>query len=148
MRRRAVAVATRPDASVRVGVDVVAVDDVARSIEAHGDRYLRRVYTDREIEEAAGATTSVVAARLAARFAAKEAVLKVLRVHADVPPWQDIELQRQADGSCRLGLAGTALDLASGSGLERWSVSVSHEAGVAVAVVVAQASHGEGEDDK
>ena len=56
--------------SIRVGADLVMVDQVADSIAYFGDRYLRRVYTDHEIDSCGGAP-SVASAGLAARFAAK-----------------------------------------------------------------------------
>ena len=126
-----------PPASVRVGIDVVDIDEVAASIRAHGDRYLSRVYTPRELDETAAADEAVTAAGLAARFAAKEAVLKVLRPEADTPAWLQMELRREPGGAPTLALGPDARRLADAAHLEGWSVSVAHGAGVAVAVVVA-----------
>ena len=64
--------------ALRVGTDVVAVHQVADSVARFGPRYLQRVYTDHELDSCAGSPT-FRAARLAARFAAKEATIKVLR---------------------------------------------------------------------
>lgn len=128
----------RADGPVRVGVDLVAVDDVAASIDRFGDRYLGRLFTD---HERACCTTGghVRVDGLAARFAAKEAVVKVLRPAAGAarPPWTSIEVRRQADGSCRLALHGSAAELAARDGLVSWSVSLTHEGEMAAAVVAA-----------
>jgi holo-[acyl-carrier protein] synthase len=122
--------------TVRVGVDLASVAAVAASIDRYGDRYLRRLFTPVEIADAAG-VPAVRASRLAARFAVKEAVLKVLRPGVDVPAWTDIEVCRHPDGWCALRLHGEARRAASRAGLGPWAVSMSHEADMAVAVVVA-----------
>lgn len=121
---------------VRVGADLVAVEDVATSVERFGDRYLRRVYTDHEIACCQG-DPHVVAAGLAARFAAKEAVVKVLRPAGPRPDWRSIEVRRAPTGWCAVELRGEAARLAEEAGIRSWAVSLSHEAGMAAAVVVA-----------
>jgi holo-[acyl-carrier protein] synthase len=121
---------------VRVGNDVVLVADVRRSIERFGDRYLRRVFTEHELSSCEGEPT-VVAARLAARFAAKEAVVKVLRPTDVRPPWTDIEVRRAPEGACDLRLHGLAARMADDAGISSLAVSLSHEGDIATAVVVA-----------
>jgi holo-[acyl-carrier protein] synthase len=64
---------------VRVGCDVADVEDVQNSLAAFGDRYLRKVYTASEIDDCQGRNR---AQRLAARFAAKEAVIKAFEAGA------------------------------------------------------------------
>jgi holo-[acyl-carrier protein] synthase len=122
--------------TVRVGVDVASIAAVAASLDRYGSRYTRRLFTAGEVADSAGVPV-VRASRLAARFAAKEAVLKVLRPGLDVPVWTDIEVRRELGGWCSLHLHGTARQAASAAGLGAWAVSMSHEAQVAVAVVVA-----------
>jgi len=124
--------------TLRVGVDVVSVDDVAASIERFGDRYLQRVYTPHELQSCGGAS-GVRASRLAARFAAKEAVVKVLRPDGRTPPWRDIEVWRHDVGWCEIRLHGSAADLAAGAGLGNLAVSITHDKGIAAAVVVVAA---------
>jgi holo-[acyl-carrier protein] synthase len=121
--------------AARVGIDLVAVDDVHDSIRAHGDRWLRRVFTERELRDCG--TGRGAARRLAARFAAKEAALKVLADPREAVPWRDIELYR-ADGAVHLQLDGAAARGAAAAGLERFAVSVTHRDGYAAAVVIAQ----------
>jgi holo-[acyl-carrier protein] synthase len=121
---------------VRVGVDVAAVADVAASIERFGERYLRRVFTEHELDSCR-ARSSVAAARLAARFAAKEATLKVLQPDDVRPDWRSMEVHRGASGVCALRLSETAAALAAGAGIRHLALSMTHEREFAAAVVVA-----------
>ncbi len=120
--------------TLRVGVDLTRVDDVAESLARFGERYARRLFTEREITDTAGASR---AAGLAARFAAKEATIKALAPADDPPPWRSIEVLRGAGGACELRLDGRASQLAAEAGLDTWSVSLCHEGPTAVAVVAA-----------
>ncbi|MFN8581527.1 MAG: holo-ACP synthase [Gemmatimonadaceae bacterium] len=119
-----------------VGIDLVAVPRIAESVQRFGDRFLRRVFTADEIAYAQASPT-VRAARLAARFAAKEATIKALRVAPDVPMrWTDIEVQRESSGACVLALRGHA---AAWAQHWRWltpSLSLSHDGDYATAIVV------------
>ena len=124
---------------VAVGVDVVVVQDVVRSLEAHGERYRRRVFTDHELSCCEG-PTEVAARGLAARFAAKEAVIKVLRPEQGQPEWRSIEVRRQPGGACSIELTGTARRLAVERGIGEIAVSLCHEGPLAVSVAVASRS--------
>lgn len=118
----------------RVGIDLASVADVREAVAAHGDRYLRRVYTPRELLDCGGDP-----ARLAGRFAAKEAAIKVLRPRQDTAlPWSDIEVLRHPEGWTELRLAGSAALRAEHEGLAAFSVSMSHEGDTACAVVMAE----------
>ena len=122
---------------VRVGVDLTDVAEVAESLERFGDRYRRRLYTEHELASCAD-TPALAAPGLAARFAAKEAALKVLRPTGARPPWTSIEVRRHEDGWCDLVLHGEAARLARAEGVGSMAVSLTHEAGMAAAVVVAR----------
>ena len=124
-------------ATVRVGVDICLVADVADSVRCFGDRYRRRIYTDGELEYCSAQPT-LEAERLAARFAAKEATLKVLRPNGWWPEWRAIEVRRHPDGWCELHLTGAAATLARERDIAALSVSLTHEGPLAAAVVVAQ----------
>lgn len=128
----------RPTAALpalRVGIDLASVTDAAHALERFGQRYLTRVFTAREAAECMS-TPAQSAARLAARFAAKEAAIKVLR-----PPhwidWRNIEVLRHATGFTQLALRGDAAALAHANGLANFEVSLAHEGNYATAVVVA-----------
>lgn len=123
--------------SLRVGIDLVSVEAVAESIREHGDRYLQRIYTDAELRDCQSAE-GPSAERLAARFAAKEAALKVLRPAAEAIPWNALEVVRRPQGWVELALSGRALSSATDQGLDDFALSISHEAGYATAVVVAR----------
>jgi holo-[acyl-carrier protein] synthase len=122
--------------AIRVGADVVAVHQVAESVETFGDRYLSRVYTAHELDSSTGAP-AVRAASLAARFAAKEATIKVLRPAGHQPDWRSIEVRRHSEGWCTMALTGHAAALADQAGVADLAVSLTHEGDVAAAVVVA-----------
>jgi holo-[acyl-carrier protein] synthase len=122
--------------AIRVGADVVAVQQVATSVENFGTRYLERVYTEHELNCCGGSPT-VRAASLAARFAAKEATIKVLRPSGHQPDWRSVEVRRHSDGWCTIALTGHAAALADRAGIGELAVSLTHEGDVAAAVVVA-----------
>ena len=114
---------------LRVGVDLVRVSRIADSLDAFGERFLRRVFTP---GEAAYATTPE---RLAARFAAKEAVKKALEL--DGVAWCDIEVARRPSGACSVILHGAARAAADALGARELALSMSHEGDYATAMVVA-----------
>jgi holo-[acyl-carrier protein] synthase len=122
-----------------VGIDFVDIEEVARSIEALGDAYLDRLFTAHERASCIGSPRAR-AASFAARFAAKEAALKVLAPTGPRPEWRSIEVVRLPHGACELHLHGTAAALADAAGLRGFSVSLTHEGGLAAAVVVAERS--------
>jgi holo-[acyl-carrier protein] synthase len=126
--------------AVRVGIDLVSVEAIEASIRTHADRYLEWVYTPRELEECEAAD-GLDAQRLAARFAAKEATIKVLRPGDEPVPWRDIEVQREPGGWTELQLGGHAAQLAERAGVAAFAVSLTHEDGYASAVVVAEMDH-------
>jgi holo-[acyl-carrier protein] synthase len=115
-----------------VGTDLTSVPEVREAIALHGDRYLQRIYTPEELADAQGDPQ-----RLAARFAAKEATLKVLRPGDDPLPWNEIMVRRHPSGWTDLVLSGRAAERARAAGLDEWAVSLTHEGDLASAVVVA-----------
>jgi holo-[acyl-carrier protein] synthase len=122
--------------ALRVGTDLVAVEHVAESVARFGDRYVGRIYTEHEVSCCRG-TPAVTAAGLAARFAAKEAMVKVLRPVDHQPDWRSIEVRRDPAGWCTMRLTDGAARLARQQGISNVAVSLTHEAGMAAAVVVA-----------
>jgi holo-[acyl-carrier protein] synthase len=127
-----------PGSDVVVGVDLVYVPQVAASIARFGDRYTRRFFTDGEVEFCRW-HPALADARFAARFAAKEATMKVLRpLDTDVIGWRSIEVCRTSGGWCDIVLHGEAKALAERANLSGLTVSMSHEHEYAIATVVAQ----------
>lgn len=114
------------------GIDLIEIDRIAQAIERHGERFLRRVFTDQELSELKGNPAS-----LAGRFAAKEAVAKALGTGIGPIAWQEIEILRGPAHEPILHLHGMAAKLAAEKFLSQWSVSLSHSQGLAVAAVFA-----------
>jgi holo-[acyl-carrier protein] synthase len=121
----------------RIGIDLVSVAAVRESIQQHGERYLKRFYTEGELRDCQVAH-GIAAERLAARFAAKEATLKVLRPGDEAIPWRSISVARHGPGWVTVELTGRAADLASESGIEQFELSICHEGEYASAVVIAE----------
>ncbi|MDM7891619.1 holo-ACP synthase [Curtobacterium caseinilyticum] len=119
--------------TIRTGTDLAAVDDVVAGIAAHGERYLARVFTPRERSD-----TGDDPERLAARFAGKEAVIKLLRPTRDeAVPLTDVAVVLDASGAPVVELSGRAAELAAAVGCGPVAVSLSHERGLALATAVA-----------
>lgn len=126
-----------PRALGRVGIDLVMVSSVRDALSEHGDRYLGRIFTDSEVADSASAT-GPDPQRLAARFAAKEATLKVLRAPTTGFPWRSLEVVRTSCGGVALALSGAAAQHAVDEGLTHFDVSLTHEGEFAMAVVLAE----------
>lgn len=123
---------------VRVGIDLVAVVSVQESLSLHAERYLERIFTPQEVADSSPAG-ELDPERLAGRFAAKEATLKVLRPGRDDGVLlKAIEVRRHPDGWVGLELTGSAAALAERVGVTGLALSLSHEAGMASAVVIAE----------
>jgi holo-[acyl-carrier protein] synthase len=106
-------------AQIETGIDLVEIDRIERILERHGDRFLARVYTDREIRDSEGRTES-----LAARFAAKEAVMKALGSGA--MDFREIEVVREPGDRPRVRLHGRARARAMSIGTLGIALSLTH----------------------
>lgn len=114
------------------GVDLVEMVRVEQALARHGQRFLERVFTPAEAEICAGRVES-----LAARYAAKEAAAKALGTGLRGFGFLDIEILRGELGQPLLMFGGAALSLARAQGWFSQSVSLSHTATYAMAVVMA-----------
>jgi holo-[acyl-carrier protein] synthase len=122
---------------IGLGVDLVEVADVAAALASpRAERYLDLVYGPEERRDCTSAD-GVDASRLAARFAAKEAVRKAIGREAMALPWTSIQVERSTGGEPRVRLSEPAAAIARQNGLTRFVLSLSHEPGYAAAVVVA-----------
>ena len=119
------------------GVDIIEIHRVKRVFEQYGDRFLRRVYTAREIAYCRGR-----APQLASRFAAKEATMKALGTGVRGIRWRDIEVVRGRGQAPRIELHGTAQARADRLGLTDIALSLSHSREFAVASVVGDSEKG------
>jgi holo-[acyl-carrier protein] synthase len=117
--------------SLRTGIDLIEIDRFENAVQRHGDRFLERVFTSRELSEVGEKMAS-----LAARFAAKEAVSKALGTGIGSISWREIEILRGPSGEPTLVLHGEARRLSQDLRLESWSISLSHSHTHAIAMVV------------
>lgn len=118
---------------VGVGIDVVAIDRFVASM-SRTPALRDRLFTPAEQVTGGGHPRS--AASLAARFAVKEAVAKALGVPRGMD-WHDCAVISQPSGRPELSVTGTVADAAAAVGVVGWQLSISHDAGIAAAVVVA-----------
>jgi holo-[acyl-carrier protein] synthase len=117
---------------VEVGIDIIEIERVRAVLERHGERFLERIYTERERERYRGRVQE-----LAARFAGKEATMKALGTGIRGVRWRDIEILSNKRGKPIVVLHDTALRRANLLGLVHWSISLTHSRGDAMAIVVA-----------
>jgi len=114
-----------------VGIDIIEIERIRKAVKRFGRRFLRRIYTERELALCRGRV-----AELAARFAAKEAASKVLGTGMRGISWREIETLSDARGKPLLCLSGKARLRAEELGLKRFAVSLSHSRDYAIAVVI------------
>ncbi len=121
---------------IGIGIDVVPVERMEAMLERHGERALKRLFTPGEIDRSRSLSHRTLF--LAGRVAAKEAAYKALSAEgADLGiGWQSIEVERLDDGRPQLVLHGPALARFNALGATRCHVSLSHDGGIAAAVVV------------
>lgn len=119
---------------VGVGIDLVDVDRFRRSL-ARTPSLAERLFCEEERRYAESATDPTL--RYAARFAAKEAVMKSLGVGLGAFGWHDVEVLRADDGRPSLHVRDAAEVLALERGVRQWQISLTHTAASAGAVVVA-----------
>jgi holo-[acyl-carrier protein] synthase len=121
-----------PAVPVAIGVDLIERSRVMRSYTRFGERFLRRVFTDTELEQASNQIE-----RLVGRFAAKEACSKALGTGMITVAWREIEIIRGTGGKPVIRLHGRAAARAQKLGLTAFDVSISDTQDHAMAVVVA-----------
>ncbi len=121
-----------------VGVDLIELDRIAHVLARHPLRFLSRIYTPLEVAFCRGRVPE-----LAARFAAKEAVMKALGTGVRSVGWRDIEVLPDRRGKPLVYLHGRAVKRAAHIGLEAIDISLTHLRDQAMAVVVCRQLHQE-----
>jgi holo-[acyl-carrier protein] synthase len=114
-----------------IGIDIIEIERIKQATARWGARFLSRIYTESELILCQGRAES-----LAARFAAKEAVMKALTVQISASTWKEIEILAGSEGEPLVCLHGQALDLAAKLGLSGFAVSLSHSRENAIALVI------------
>jgi holo-[acyl-carrier protein] synthase len=116
-----------------IGVDIVEINRIKRAISRWQDSFLRRIYTPAELENHRNVSS------LAARFAAKEAIMKALGTGTRGVRWTDIEIVTNGEGAPIVRLYGRALQKSAEIGLEQFDLSLSHSRKYAIAFVIGHA---------
>jgi holo-[acyl-carrier protein] synthase len=118
-----------PEGTTELGVDIIHIDRIRKALAKHGDRFPRRILTDAE-----NAYVRNRPENLAGRWAAKEAVSKVLGLGVRGVGWREIEIVRLPTGQPTVRLHDRAQARAGQLGMGRIAVSISHEREYAVAI--------------
>jgi holo-[acyl-carrier protein] synthase len=118
--------------NISSGIDLIEIGRIQKALDRYGTRFLKRVYTEAEIQQARDS-----APELAARFAAKEAASKALGTGIGPIAWVEIETINKPSGKPILRLSGRAKAIAENLGYQTWSVSLTHSRNTAAAVVIA-----------
>jgi holo-[acyl-carrier protein] synthase len=118
-----------PPETTELGIDLVRVSRIRDSLARFGDRFSKRVLTPTEMAYVRGRPET-----MAGRWAAKEAVSKVLGLGVRGIGWRDIEIERLPTGQPAVRLNGRAARRAEQLGMARVAISISHESDYAVAI--------------
>jgi holo-[acyl-carrier protein] synthase len=118
------------------GIDLVDFPRIEALMDKHDERFLDRVFTKREQSDAAAVKNNVE--KLAGRFAAKEAVLKLIGTGwRGKIAWTDIEVVNNPLGQPIVEITGEVKRIADEAGIEQLTLSITHTANFAIASVVA-----------
>jgi holo-[acyl-carrier protein] synthase len=126
-----------PPGTTELGIDIIKVDRIRAAIDKFGARFSGRVLTSAENRYVRGRPET-----FAGRWAAKEAVSKVLGLGVRGIGWRDIEIERLPTGQPAVRLHGRAASRAEQLGMARIAVSITHEADYAVAIAFGVRSAG------
>jgi holo-[acyl-carrier protein] synthase len=118
-----------PAGTAELGLDIIRVDRIREALERFGERFVGRVLTPAEARYVRGRPET-----FAGRWAAKEAVSKVLGLGVRGIGWRDIEIERLPTGQPAVRLHGRAAARADQLGLDRVAVSITHEREYALAI--------------
>ena len=118
-----------PPGTTELGIDIIKVDRIRETLARFGERFSRRVLTDSERRYVRDRPET-----FAGRWAAKEAVSKVLGLGVRGIGWRDIEVERLPTGQPAVRLHGRAAARADQLGMDRIALSITHESDYAVAI--------------
>jgi holo-[acyl-carrier protein] synthase len=125
---------------LRIGTDICSIKRIGKAYEKYGERFLNRILTDNEHQYVLRRRKQLLES-LAGRFAAKEAVAKVLGVGWHGIHWKEVEIQNQPSGAPIVILHGRAEELARKLNLNHFEISLSHEREFAIASVIAYSAN-------
>lgn len=122
------------------GIDLVDFPRLESMIKRHGDRFMNRIFTVREQSDAEDVKNKFE--KLAGRFAAKEAVLKLIGTGwRGKIAWTEIEIVNNAMGQPIVEISGEVKRIADSLGVEQITLSITHTADFAIAAAVALATN-------
>ena len=113
------------------GIDIIEIDRIQNVLIKHPERFLRKIFTEYEINYCRGRAT-----QLAARFASKEATMKALGTGIRGVGWREVEVQRLRSGKPYIILHGRAKKRAESMGIKKIELSISHSKNLATAMVI------------
>jgi len=124
------------------GIDLIEIERIEKALGRHGVRFLKKIFSETELErlekfQARDVNPRLIAAEVAARFAAKEACSKALGTGIGPVSWREMEILNEPSGKPTLRLSGKAAKIGEFLGYTSWSVSLTHSNEMAGAVVVA-----------
>jgi len=114
-----------------IGTDIIEIERIREAIERYGDRFLNRVYTKDELK-----IYGHIVPAMAASFASKEAVMKLLGTGNRGVAWREIETLNHPSGKPFIRLNGRAKKVADELGLKEIDVSLSHSKEYATATAI------------
>jgi holo-[acyl-carrier protein] synthase len=117
-----------------IGTDIIEIARIKQAIDRWGERFLRRIYTEPELN-----LFGKRAEALAARFASKEAVMKLLGTGAKGVGWRDIETLAYPSGKPSIKLYGRAQNEANKLGIKEIDISLAHSREYAIAAAIGTA---------
>ncbi|MDD3642626.1 MAG: holo-ACP synthase [Candidatus Krumholzibacteria bacterium] len=122
---------------IGTGIDIVSVGRIAHLIDRYGRRFLRKVFTGREIDDGLALAGPVRDRFFAARFAAREAFFKALGTGwGRGIPLREVAVEREPSGRPVIALSGRAAEAAAERRIEAIHLSLAHEGSIAQAVVI------------
>lgn len=128
--------------NISSGIDLIEINRIEKVLERHGVHFLKKIFSTTELERLQKfkdrrVKPRLIAAEVAARFAAKEACSKALGTGIGPVSWKEMEVLNEPSGKPFLRLSGKAAQIAGFLGYTSWSVSLTHANEMAGAVVVA-----------
>ena len=128
--------------NISSGIDLIEIERFEKALNRHGERFLKKIFSKTELDRLVKfkdrqVNPRLIAAEVAARFAAKEACSKALGTGIGPVSWREMEVLNEPSGKPTLRLTGKAAQIAGFLGFTSWSVSLTHSRGMAAAVVVA-----------
>ena len=128
--------------NISSGIDLIEINRIEKVLERHGVHFLKKIFSITELERLEKfkdrrVKPRLIAAEVAARFAAKEACSKALGTGIGPVSWKEMEVLNEPSGKPFLRLSGKAAQIAGFLGYTSWSVSLTHSNEMAGAVVVA-----------